>query len=32
MLGRSYWDLNIKVDLRVYPGVPSSTTGCGDLR
>ena len=29
MLGRSYWDLNIKVDLRVYPGVPSSTTGGG---
>ncbi|MEE1578025.1 MAG: Accessory colonization factor AcfD, partial [Deltaproteobacteria bacterium] len=29
MLGRSYWDLNIKVDLRVYPGEPSSKTGGG---
>ena len=26
MLGRSYWDLDIKVDIREYPGEPSSTT------
>ncbi len=29
MLGRSYWDLNIKVDLRVYPGEPTSKSGGG---
>ena len=29
MLGRSYWDLNIKVELRVYPGEPTSKSGGG---
>ena len=29
MLGRSYWDLNIKVDTRIYPGEPSSKSGGG---
>lgn len=27
MLGRSYWDLDIKVDTRVYPGRPVTSAG-----
>ena len=29
MLGRSYWDLKIKVDIREYPGEPTATSGGG---
>ncbi|MDP6574888.1 MAG: SslE/AcfD family lipoprotein zinc metalloprotease [Candidatus Peribacteraceae bacterium] len=29
MLGRSFWDLDIKVDIREYPGEPTSTNGGG---